>query len=147
MQAVMSRCSREAREIGKIHSQESTPSPSSIALLAPPGTGKSQCIKWTTRFFDECLHWTEGVHYQCLASQNRMAALIGGTTLHSWGEVPVDTENSKFKDKKKSKDGHSEMFMKCVSLRWILIDEISTSALWVNHGGKEAIHQLPPSKK
>ena len=130
LKAVMARCSLEAREMARMRPQETKSSPETIALLAPPGTGKSECIKWTTRFFKECLQWTEGVQYQCLASQNRMAALIGGTTLHSWGEVPVDTENTKFKEKKKSKDGHSEMFMKCVSMRWLLIDEISTSALW-----------------
>ena len=67
-----------------------------------------------------------------------MAALIGGATCHSWGEVPIDTENTNFKDKKKSKDGHSEMFMKCASMRWLIIDEISTSSLWV--GGWKKIY-------
>ena len=127
--------------MGRVRLHEQKSSPEAIALLAPPGTGKSQCIKWTTRFCDECLHWTAGVQYQCLASQNRMAALIGGTTLHSWGEVPVDPENSKFKDSKKSKDGHSEMFMKCVSMRWILIDEISTAALRAKGRGQSIHHR------
>ena len=30
------------------------------------------------------------VQFQCLASQHTMAALIGGTTVHGWGKVPVN---------------------------------------------------------
>ena len=52
--------------------------------------GKSECINWTIRFFTECLGWEHGVQFQCLASQHTMAALIGGTTVHGWGKVPVN---------------------------------------------------------
>ena len=44
-----------------------------------------------------------------------MAALIGGTTCHSWGEVPIDGENAHFREK--TKDGHAEMYTKCISMR------------------------------
>ena len=34
-----------------------------LALLAPPGTGKSECIKWVCKFFKEYLGWTADVQY------------------------------------------------------------------------------------
>ena len=81
------------------------------------------------RFFTECLAWTHGVQFMCLAPQNRMAALIGGTTLHTWGEVPIDTGNQNFGGGRKTKQGYSERHSKCCSLRWLIIDEISATGL------------------
>ena len=53
-----------------------------------PGAGKSELIKWTRSFFEECMGWQHGVQFVCVASQNTMAALIGGFTNHSFGNIP-----------------------------------------------------------
>ena len=58
-------------------------------ILGPPGTGKSECLKWTSRLFEEVFGWTHGVQYQKIAPQHTMAILIGGQTVHSWGQVPI----------------------------------------------------------
>ena len=57
-----------------------------------------------------------------------MAALIGGMTLHTWGEIPFNEEASVDKAgvKRKAPDV-STMFVKCQNLRWILIDEGSSA--------------------
>ena len=53
-----------------------------------PGAGKSELIKWTRAFFEDCMGWQHGVQFVCVASQNTMAALIGGFTNHSFGNIP-----------------------------------------------------------
>ena len=89
LKGVMDRCAREAAEIhGRVPKAERNSEPSREFLLGPPGAGKSECLKWTIRYFEECLGWEHGVQYQCLASQHTMAALIGGTAMHGWGQVP-----------------------------------------------------------
>ena len=60
-----------------------------------------------------------------------MAYLIGGATLHSWGEVPIDFENAEATKPKKTKDGISEMFLKCITKRWLIMDEISAASLYL----------------
>ena len=54
-----------------------------------PGTGKSKVINWTTRMFTEAMGWTHGVEFLNVAFQNRVAHAIGGTTLHSGGDLAV----------------------------------------------------------
>ena len=71
LEGVIGRCKREAEELhGKVAKCERNSEPSRECLLGPPGCGKSECLKWTIRFFQECLGWEHGVQYQCLASQN-----------------------------------------------------------------------------
>ena len=53
-----------------------------------PGTGKSKLIEWTRRLFTEALAWEHGVHFLMVAFQNRVALAMGGTTLHSGGDLP-----------------------------------------------------------
>ncbi len=57
-------------------------------LLGMPGAGKSHCIELLLDFFGTCLQWTDGVQFRFLATQNTMAELIGGKTLHTWGLFP-----------------------------------------------------------
>ena len=76
LQAVAARCAQEAIEFARPCPLKVNSAPKRLALIAPPGTGKSQCIKWMCRFFTECLGWTHGVQFTNLAPQNRMAALI-----------------------------------------------------------------------
>ena len=74
-------------------------------LLGIPGAGKSECIKLMRRFFEECLKWEDGVQFQFLASQNTMAALIGGRTIHTWGVIPVNATDAFNKIHTKGADG------------------------------------------
>ena len=70
----------EAREL-KAHATTTkrtlTSEPYRKGLLGPPGTGKSECLRWTRRFFEEVLGWTHGVQFQMVAPQHTMALLIG----------------------------------------------------------------------
>ena len=54
-----------------------------------PGTGKSKVINWITRMFTEAMDWTHGVEFLNVAFQNRVALAMGGTTLHSGGDLAV----------------------------------------------------------
>ena len=81
MQRIIDRCETEAREMNKDAKQ--TSEPLRDCLLGFPGTGKSTCINAVRKFFSEVLGWEAGVQFQFLASQNTMAALIEGQTIHS----------------------------------------------------------------
>ena len=87
-----------------------------------PGTGKSRVLKWIKRMFEEVLGWEQGVHFICVAFQNRMAAAIGGNTLHNAGELPKPGERA---DYKLSHSDVDILYTKNQNLRWILMDEIS----------------------
>ena len=78
---IRDRCATEAIETadeGNIESRGNFSEPSRKCLLGPPCTGKSECIRWTRRFFEEVMGWESGVHFQMLAPQHTMALLIGG---------------------------------------------------------------------
>ena len=57
------------------------------------------------RFFEDVLKWENGVQFQFLASQNTMAALVGGATVHSWGCIPVNATDAAQKVQTKGEDG------------------------------------------
>ena len=74
---------------------------------------KSKCLKLVRRFFEECLAWEDGVQFQYLASQNTMAALVGGATVHSCSINPVNATDAAEKVQTKGKDGDvDELFTK-----------------------------------
>ena len=91
-----------------------------------PGAGKSMVIAWICELFTDVLGWTSGNQLICLAVQHTMAANIGGSTIHHWGNIP-------FRDEKGNATGYCKggqrtttvLFDRCFNLRWILIDEIS----------------------
>ena len=96
-------------------------------LLGFPGTGKSQCIKTMRKFFQEVLHWEPGIQFQFLASQNTMAALIEGQTIHSWGTIPLGAETIYHNESKTDmEEGVDQLFLNVVSMRFLVFDEIST---------------------
>jgi len=90
-----------------------------------PGTGKSRVIKWIRNFFEEALRWTHGTEFICAAFQNRMAAAIQGTTLHTAADLPRPGED---RAKKLASSDIDNLYAQNQSLRWILIDEISMVA-------------------
>ena len=88
-------------------------------IHGPPGTGKSRLIHWITRFFTEALGWQHGVHFLCVAFQNRVAHAMGGVTLHFGGDVSVGGG-----DKSLSHTDVDVLFTRNQDLRWRLCDEI-----------------------
>ena len=53
-----------------------------------------------------------------------MAILVGGETVHSWGQVPINATSMQTRRSKNGSDDVDELFKKTQSLRWLLIDEI-----------------------
>ena len=127
LKAVIARCLQMADEdMKRIPKARRNSEPMRCALLGIPGAGKTECIKWQIRFFTECLGWKHGVQFQCLASQHTMAALFGGTTVHGWGQVPIDTSKAhELVGKKKGVGGPDTLFERAQSIEWLIIDEIS----------------------
>ena len=96
-------------------------------LFGIPGAGKSHCIKLVRLFFEECLHWEDGVQFQFLAQQNTMASLIGGKTVNTWAVIPINPEAAARKQQSRSQDGDvDELFTNALGIRWLIIDECST---------------------
>ena len=106
LRTVAHRCQYEASvqkmTVEKREKRKDFEPPQAYALLAPPGTGKTKCIKLVCEYFKEVQGWTQGIEFQCLASQNSMAGRIDGATLHSWAEVPIDRDNASMRDRKRS---------------------------------------------
>ena len=74
----------------------------------------------TLVFFVEALGWEHGVEFVFVAFQNRVAYAMGGTTLHSGGDIQVGGYASK-------KLNHTDvdiLFIRNQQLRWVLADEV-----------------------
>ena len=128
---IANRCTQEARElkdVATLSKKVRTTEPYRKCLLGPPGTGKSECLRWPSRFFEDVLGWSHGVQYQKVAPQHTMAILIGGQTLHSFGCVPINATSMQSRTHKGKNSEIDELFNRCQSLRWLLIDEIEAVA-------------------
>ena len=99
-------------------------------LFGIPGAGKSTCIRHSRSFFIEALGWEDGVDSQFLATQNTMAALIRGNTVHHWGSIPVNAAIAQEKAYGKRNEGDVDaLFERVLGCRWLVIDETSTASL------------------
>ena len=91
-----------------------------------PGAGKSKVIAWICELFTDVLGWESGTQFICLAVQNTMAANIGGRTIHHWANIPFRDEKGNTKGGGGGGKRDTRMlYHRCLSMRWILIDEIS----------------------
>jgi len=128
LEEIYKRATVEQHEFIQNSRSKSQVEPLRMLVQGLPGAGKSQVIQWIRSLFEEVLGYTHGIEFVCVASMNTMAALIGGMTLHAWGEIPITDEQSVAKaSKRRDKADISTMFVKCQSLRWILIDEGSSA--------------------
>ena len=67
------------------------------------------------------------MQFTFLASQNTMAALIGGQTVHAWGAIPVNATEAASKIHVKTQDGDVDaLFLNALGMRWIFLDECTT---------------------
>ena len=115
---IIARCRTESQDFLHNTFFASDEKPVMDCLLGIPGAGKSKCIHLVRRFFEECLKMEEGVHFQFLASQNSMASLIGGRTLHTWAGISVNATAAFDKATAKADDGDiSELFLNVQSIR------------------------------
>ena len=129
LRAIVERCRVEAEEELDDRADTSTDEPLRAMIQGLPGVGKSELIKWVRALFEEVLGWTHGVEFVCLASQNTMAALIGGRTFHSWAGLLVnDTATKSKKAQVWAKPDANPMYERTRMLRWILVDEGSTAS-------------------
>ena len=66
-----------------------------------------------------------------------MALLIGGNTVHSWGQVPINATSMQEQDLKKAGQDVDALFERTQSMRWLLIDDIEAlpaMVLGILHG-------------
>ena len=106
--------------------------PLRTCLFGLPGAGKSTCLKLLRSYFTEVLGWEDGAEFQYLASQNTMASLIGGLTLHHWSTIPVNATKAQEKKLGKGAEGDvNPLFLKVQGMRWLVIDEASTASLTI----------------
>ena len=130
LQMVIARCLVEARE-ERTANVNNTPDAEPIRHMIQglPGAGKSELIRWLRSLFEEVFGYEHGVQYVCVASQNTMAALINGFTNHSFGGVPVGPLQMKqWHESNWHTPQVSPMFERFQHLRWVLMDESSTTS-------------------
>ena len=134
LEYAIARCQTEHDELMNWHAPKrkhgikDLTEPSRCALLGIPGAGKSLCLSLLRDFFENVLGWRHGVQFQFLSAQNSMAALIGGNTVHSWGVIPTSKTAASAKYANKEVDW-DQLFENCISMRWLVIDEVSTIPL------------------
>ena len=81
------------------------------------------------RLSEEVLQWQHGVEFVFIASMNTMAALIGGMTIHSFGDIVVDPkQRHRQKSISWATPNLSKMYERLINLRWIMVDEGSTAS-------------------
>ena len=83
-----------------------------------------------TVFFEEICGWTHGVEFVFGASQNTMAALICGFTLHSFHKLSFKhKDGTTVAAQKESKNDMASVFIRYQALRFMFIDEFSTASI------------------
>ena len=115
---VMERCLQEmADENGQA---EFWSEPLTCVLHGVPGAGKSEVLQWLRIFFEDVCSWTHGMEFAYLTSQNSMAALIDGSTFHSFMGIPFMKEDgvvANKHDRRCGEHGMSDFFLRFERLR------------------------------
>ena len=77
----------EEKQFNDGPSQRSSPAPLRHLIHGLPGSGKSELTRWIQNYFEEVWQYKKGQHFVFLAPMNSMANNIGGSTVHSWGQI------------------------------------------------------------
>ena len=124
LRAIIHRCQREQDELAcagdilRPKAKRDLSEPMRACLFGIPGAGKSHCIKLVRRFFEDYLKREDGVQFKFLASQNTMAALIEGATVHTWGVIHANAMDAGSKVHSKSTVGDiDELFLNALRVR------------------------------
>ena len=128
LQKIVDRCLQEHKEHGRNVKFRSEPL--RMVLHGVPGAGKTQTLLWIRRFFEEVCKWTHGIEFVFCTSQNTMAALIGGVTLHSFFKIQHKQRDGttavSFQDNKRDM---SADYVRYQALRLFFINEFSTASI------------------
>ena len=128
LQQIVDRCVQENKEHGR--NLQFRSEPLRMVLHGVPGAGKTQTLLWIRRFFEEVCKWTHGIEFVFCTSQNTMAALIGGVTLHSFFKIRHKQRDGTtavtFRDNKRDM---SDDYVRYQALRFLFIDEFSTASI------------------
>ena len=85
---------------------------------------------WVREFFDRVCGWMHGVRFVFMASQNTMAALIEGFTLHSFHRLNFEhKDGTTVVAQKEERNDVSSKFLRYQALRFMFIDEFSTGSI------------------
>ena len=125
LQKIIDRCLREQFEEQNATGIRSEPE--RILFHGVPGAGKSQCYHWVRSFFEEICGFQHGREFVFLAPQNTQAALIGGYTIHSFGNI----DRHGYSKSGRGEDGMNKWYIQYQNLRWIFVDEVSCAGLEV----------------
>ena len=128
LQAIMTRCAIEAREVDE--NKEFRSEPLRMVLHGVPGAGKTQTLLWIKRFFEEVCGWTHTKEFVFCASQNTMTALINGVTLHSFFRLAFKNKDGTAVNVQNEEKGDmSREYIDYQALRFVFVDEFSTAAI------------------
>ena len=93
-----------------------------------PGSGKSELLRWIRSYFEDVWKWTYGEEFAFLAPLNSMASNIGGSTIHSWGQVGFkDRRGVHIAPKSAEHEETPTLTIRCGKLRFLFIDEIEAT--------------------
>ena len=103
--------------------------PARLILHGVPGAGKTQTLLWLRQFFEEVCGWVHEQQFVFLATQNTMAALIQGRTLHSYHKLTHKKTDGTVIAHTDPRMEQSSLWYQYRALRWMFIDEFSTVSL------------------
>ena len=106
---VMERCMEELHE--EAENIQFRSEPFRFLLHGVPGAGKSEVLYWLRNFFEDVCLWVHGQEFAYLASQNSMAALIGGSTFHSFMGVPFMNTDGVVVNRAQQKKEHGTLLI------------------------------------
>ena len=93
-----------------------------------PGSVKTQVLTWVRTYFADVWHWKYAEEFCFLAPPNSMVSNIGGSTVHSWGQVGFkDRRGVHIAPKTRQDEETPTMTVKCGKLRFLFIDEIEAT--------------------
>jgi hypothetical protein len=112
------RIEKEGMHLPKGETRKREEEPLRGLINGPPGSGKSELIKFLRRFFVEALEWSHGVDFVFAAYQNKVAHAMKGVTIHNAGMLDLGQQS-----RQGEQTDVDVLFTKNQDLKWVLVDE------------------------